>query len=308
MTTKSNRSARTLLLIALVLATLFACSLSLNVQGPGGGEEKSATPNENSIGTAVASTLTALAPKPSAPNVQVDATEPPQTNAAESVATLVAQALETQNASIPPTETLVPTRVPTRRPTVTPPPSPLPPTLTFTPVPSDTPVPTFTPIPTDTPAPTETPSHTPTFTATATNTPLPTNTPTPTIVPTHCPQQYCVIAQRCDVGENTRAIGTIYENDKPKNGVRVRVSYALGGEPVIADFISGHDPNNPQLLDPSRPGYYQLGLLEGGALEGNWWVFVVDDEGDLISEGRFLKTHGQVTATSCQVGVTDFYH
>lgn len=113
--------------------------------------------------------------------------------------------------------------------------------------------------------------------------------------------------QRCEPGENTRAVGTIYENDRPKNGVRVRVSYAMGGPPVIPDFISGNNPNSPNAPDPLHPGYYQLGLLEGGALAGNWWVFIVNDEDEVLSEGRLFNTQGQQTATSCQVGVTDFY-
>lgn len=113
--------------------------------------------------------------------------------------------------------------------------------------------------------------------------------------------------QRCEPGENTRAVGTIYENDIPKNGVRVRVSYAMGGPPILPDFISGNDPNNPNAADPNRPGYYQHGLLEGGQLAGNWWVFIVDEEGEVLSEGRLFNTQGQMTATSCQVGITDFY-
>lgn len=113
--------------------------------------------------------------------------------------------------------------------------------------------------------------------------------------------------QRCEPGENTRAVGTIYENDRPKNGVRVRVSYMMGGPPVIPDFISGNDPNNPNIADPLRPGYYQLGLLEGGAMAGNWWVFIVDEKNRVLSEGRHFNTQGQQDATSCQVGITDFY-
>jgi hypothetical protein len=89
--------------------------------------------------------------------------------------------------------------------------------------------------------------------------------------------------------------------------VRVRVSYAAGGSPVLPDFISGNDPNNPNRQDPLRPGYYQHGLLEGGALGGDWWVFIVSEDGRVLSEARYFNTQGQVTATSCQVGITDFY-
>jgi ABC-type Fe3+/spermidine/putrescine transport system ATPase subunit len=46
---------------------------------------------------------------------------------------------------------------------------------------------------------------------------------------------------------------------------------------LFPDFISGRDPINPGIDDPNRPGYYQFGLLEGGALAGNWWVFIVDE-------------------------------
>lgn len=268
----------------------FGCSLSLNVSGPG--DNPTPTVVQDAVNLAVERTLTALA-RPGESNPGNSQPTPDSTEMAELVPTLVAQALLTlQPTGAPATETLRAPRA-SRTPV---PPSPV--ILIAT----ETPPPTVTPLPTDTPIPTDTP------TATATFTPTPTNTYTPTRIPTHCPQQYCIIMQRCDPGENTRAVGTIYENDKPKNGVRVRVSYAMGGPPVIPDFISGNDPNNPSRADPLRPGYYQLGLLEGAPLAGNWWVFVMDDKNQVISEGRYFNTQEQMTATSCQVGVTDFYH
>ena len=87
----------------------------------------------------------------------------------------------------------------------------------------------------------------------------------------------------------------------------MRVSYAYRGAPDVSDFISGHDPNNPSVLDPNHPGYYQLGISEGSALAGNWWVFIVDGDGDAVSEGRLFNTQDQETSTSCQIGITDFY-
>lgn len=289
---------------------IFSCSLSLNVNG---GDNPTPTSVQDNVDVAVEKTLTSLA------RTSVDeatAATPDSTVIADNVNTLVAQALLTQQ----PTESLATdTRVPVRpaRTAVpataeisAPPPPPQP---TSTPPPTETPLPTNTNAPTQTPLPTST--NTPTQTPTLTETPLPTPTATftptqtftPTRVPTHCAQQYCVIMQRCEPGENTRAVGTIYENDHPKNGVHIRVSYAFGGPPVIPDFISGNDPQNPSSVDPQHPGYYQLGLLEGGALDGNWWVFVVEDNGKVVSEGRLFNTQGQTTATSCQVGITDFY-
>ncbi|MBI4675519.1 MAG: hypothetical protein HY741_28070 [Chloroflexi bacterium] len=272
---------------------LLSCSLSLNVSGPG----DSATPTmvQDAVALAVERTLTSLARNPDGAQATPNATE-----MAQLVPTLVAQALLTmQPSDVPATDTRIPPRA-TR--------TPVPATVEIiAPPPTPIPLATNTPLPTDTPIPTDTPLPTATFTPTPTDTPTPTNTFTPTRIPTHCPQEFCVIMQRCEPGENTRAVGTIYENDQPKNGVRVRVSYAMGGPPVIPDFISGNDPNNPNRQDPLHPGYYQLGLLEGGALAGNWWVFIVNAKGDVVSEGRFFNTQGQTTATSCQVGVTDFY-
>lgn len=271
-----------------ILFTL-GCSLSLNISGPG--DDATPTAVQESVQLAVERTLTALAQN-NAANPDDAQPTPDATQVAEMVPTLVAQALLTmQPTDAPPTDTRVAPRA-TRTPA---PPSPEIIIATVTPLPTDTPLPSDTPIPTDTPLPTPT------------DTPTPTNTFTPTVVPTHCPQQYCIIMQRCEGGENTRAVGTIYENDRPKNGVRVRVSYAMGGPPVIPDFISGNDPYNPNAADPLRPGYYQLGLLEGGALAGNWWVFIVDEKNQVLSEGRYFNTQGQFTETSCQVGITDFY-
>jgi hypothetical protein len=284
----SRRKTSALLLIAATFV-LLSCSLSLNVSGPG----DNATPTlvQDAVNLAVERTLTALA-RNNAENPDNAQPTPNATEMAQLVPTLVAQALLTMQ----------PTKIPAPNTRVPPPPTRTAIPATVLPPPTEIPLPTDTPVPTDTPIPTDTPTPTATFT------PTPTNTFTPTRIPTHCPQQYCIIMQRCEPGENTRAVGTIYENDRPKNGVRVRVSYAMGGPPVIPDFISGDDPNNPGHPDPLHPGYYQLGLLEGGALAGNWWVFIVGDKNAVISEGRYFNTQGQTTATSCQVGITDFYH
>ncbi len=273
-----------------------SCSLSLNVNGPG--DNPTPTDIQESVNRAVQRTLTALAQE-NENNSGTEQITPNATAIAASVNTLVAQALLTQQ----------PTEAPFTPTTARPARTPVPPTavIIIQVAPTEIPPPTFTPLPTDTPEPTSTPIPTDTPTFTPTLTPTPTNTYTPTRIPTHCPQEYCVIMQRCEPGENTRAVGTIYENDRPKNGVRVRVSYAMGGPPVIPDFVSGNNPYSPNAPDPQHPGYYQLGLLEGGALAGNWWVFVVNDDGDVLSEGRLFNTQGERTASSCQVGVTDFY-
>lgn len=192
-----------------------------------------------------------------------------------------------------PTEAAIetPTEAATEAPTETLEPSATePPTDTPVPVDTDTPRPTRTPGP-----PTRVPSPTETF------------TPAPPPTPTRCPDQFCVIKMDCIPGQDTRAIGHIYQNGVPLNGIRVRVSYDYGGSKVAADFISGHDPINRDKLDPLNPGYYQIGISEGAAQDGNWWVFLVDQGGNnTISEGRWFKTANVTTDNSCNIGVTDF--
>ncbi len=115
-----------------------------------------------------------------------------------------------QTATLPPTETPVPSPTATNTATTIPTDTPAPtdtslPTNTATPIPTDTLIPTntatltttpvpshtATPIPTDTPVPTVTPSATPTFTLTAiptdTYTPMPTFTYTVTLPPSETP-------------------------------------------------------------------------------------------------------------------------
>ncbi len=139
-----------------------------------------------------------------------------------------------------------------------------------------------------------------------TSSPTEPSTPELTPTPTRCPYKYCVKLVDCWPGNNTRAIGTVYENGVPKSGVRVRVSYSDGGPPVVDDFITGRNPISPNFSDPNHPGYYQIGIREGSAYDGNWWVFLIDEKERQISEGRFFKTTDVVTSSSCQVGITDF--
>ena len=141
-----------------------------------------------------------------------------------------------------------------------------------------------------------------------TRTPTPTETAAPVVSPTpsRCPQIYCVIKSDCQPGENTRAIGTVYDNGVPVNGVKVRVSTGYQGSPAAADFLSGHDPINTSALYPDHAGYYQIGIVEGSPHAGTWWVFLLDDKGNVISEGHSFITQDVESPNSCQIGITDF--
>jgi hypothetical protein len=182
-------------------------------------------------------------------------------------------------------------------------------TETETPTDTPEPSPTETPLPTDTLEPTVVPTPLPTRPpAPPTRRPPPTMTftPAPPPAPTRCPDEYCVVKATCIPGHDTRAIGHVYDNGVPVNGVRVRVSNSDGGAAVAADFISGRDPVNPSIFDPNNPGYYQIGIMEGAPNAGNWWVFLIGDNGAVISEGGFFNTQDVQTPNSCQIGITDF--
>ena len=214
---KSNRF-KTALVITGAVMFLFSGSLSLNVDGPG---DTAATPTtvQDGVNLAVERILTALCAGESK-RVGAGQSTADATQIAENVSTLVAQAVLT----LQPTEFRLPThacprarlrhlllrpskwqshRLPlTLRVPLTLPAHRYPAAHEYTRANEyrgTSPTFTSTPEPTSTPVPTDTPTFTPT------NTPTPTNMYTPTVIPTHCAQQYCVIMQRCDPGENTRA-------------------------------------------------------------------------------------------------------
>ncbi len=301
-------------IVALIVAALvfgYALSSALPIIRSGQG-------SSGSIAAAVKATLTGIPQNATFTAIaRQEAAQPALTQIAEVMPTIIAAAMQTLQVQTGASQLVIATSAPfaPSNPIVALKSSPTkPPTFTLAP-PTSTRAPTNTPFPTNTRPPTNVPTDTPTRTftplptdtPTATNTLIPTATKTsiPTATPTHCAQQYCVIAASCSPGENTRAIGTIYVNGIPKNGVRVRVSYEYGGPPIVNDFISGHDPNNPSQLDPTRPGYYQIGIQEGAPQAGNWWVFLIDGDTN-ISEGRLFNTQDQYTSSSCQIGTTDF--
>lgn len=95
------------------------------------------------------------------------------------------------------------------------------------------------------------------------------------------------------------------ENGLPKNGVRVRVSIAEHGNPVIDDFITGTDPTDHKHICPECQGKYRLGIAEGQRIGGNWWVFIVDGGGNPQSPGVYVKTHD---GPGCNTATVDFRH
>lgn len=193
-----------------------------------------------------------------------------------------------------PTPTVAPTR--TLKPTFTATPTASPtPTATHTPTPTDTPPPTSTPTDTPTPLPpTPTPTRRP---PTATPTPrAPTATPTPraptaTPTPSFKYQGLAPIYQpNC---RQTFLEGTVYKTDNTPvvKGVRVRM-WTTGYEHTT---VTGEDPDKAS-------GYYFQNISVSGPREGDWFVAVVDEAGNPISDTVSFHTDGSYE--NCQPGGT----
>lgn len=178
------------------------------------------------------------------------------------------------------------------------------------------PRPTFTPVP-PTPAPTLAP---PTVPLVPTRPPTPRPVPTRTRVPpslTPAPPPptpdpdagwyYKRVFKGCQTSTspNTRIEGTVYENGLKKDGVLVRLSHGEHLEAVIPDFVTGVDPTDHKHIAPERQGMYRLSPAEGGYMDGNWWVFVVDNNGNPLSKGQYIKTHD---GPGCNIAIVDFVH
>ncbi len=149
--------------------------------------------------------------------------------------------------------------------------------------------------PTPTPPPGATPTPTPTP---AITTPTPTATPPPTS--TYLFSRARLV--RCDPnGGTTYVHGTLRLNGQPVNGYRVVFSYQPDG-PIVAGIQSGPHEGYWGWAD----GYYSHILQAGGPRAGDWWFWVVDDQGQRISALGYVRTDGYVDANSCQQALLDF--
>ncbi len=215
-----------------------------------------------------------------------------------------------RNATPPPARTI--TRTPPR-PTFTPAPAALPNDPAYPPpLVAQNPQPPLQPAPNVPPVPVVVPTHVPTPRPI-----VPTRAPTPRPVapiapppppPTTDPYAgyyYKPSKMVCVTAGNTRIEGIVTENGLPKNGVTVRVSDREGGAPSINDFVTGTDPSDYKHTDPALAGKYRMGIYEGQQNAGNWWVFLIDGAGNLLSPGVLVTTQD---GGGCNTATVNFSH
>ncbi len=179
-------------------------------------------------------------------------------------------------------------------------------TLTETPtlVPTDTPEPTDTTVPSSTPRPTARPA-TPRPPAPPPG-PKPTRVPPTAVPPPPSPLfRFATYKQGCFHSGQTFVEGTVYldsSGGSTKNGAHVRLSYAPGGPAVVNDDISGSHGG--------RAGYYILFINASGPKAGNWFVWLVDTNGNALSDpqaGNFSTNNlGSGNPAACWRQVVDF--
>ena len=114
------------------------------------------------------------------------------------------------------------------------------------------------------------------------------------------------VVQRCDTQEGgTWFGGTVYKGGQPYNGARVVFSYAPDGPAVT----------NPQTSGPHagyegwNPGYYShiIAASNDERKAGTWYVWIVDPNGNRISELAKWTSSGKVSrGEGCNEAIVDF--
>lgn len=94
--------------------------------------------------------------------------------------------------------------------------------------------------------------------------------------------------------------GTTYIGGQPANGYKVVFSYAPDAPPITAPVLSG--PH--QGYEGWRTGYYSHIINASNPKAGDWYVWVVDDSGNRISEiGKWSSTG---PGDGCNQAIVDF--
>ncbi|MCB0109257.1 MAG: hypothetical protein KDE53_25215, partial [Caldilineaceae bacterium] len=139
-----------------------------------------------------------------------------------------------------------------------------------------------------------------------TNTPVPapTQAPAPTQPPAPPSPTYkfnIVVVSRCErQPAGNWYEGKTYVNGQPASGYKVVFSYAADGPPITSPVVSGPHPG----YEGWDAGYYSHIINASGPKAGTWYVWVVDDSGNRISEiGQWTSTG---PGDGCNQAVVDF--
>lgn len=118
------------------------------------------------------------------------------------------------------------------------------------------------------------------------------------------PSEIQAIWQRCDPNQYMTSVqGTTYQGALPTSGYKVVVSFDPEG-PILVTVQSGPHGGHEDWSD----GYYQFILNSSGPFEGVWFLWIVDRDGNRISESIPVHTDANFSVGMCQQAVVDFAH
>ena len=143
--------------------------------------------------------------------------------------------------------------------------------------------------------------------ATATPIPPPTQPPAPTQAPAPAEPakpkyefNIAVVGKCAPQEAGTWFEGKVYKNGQPANGFKVVFSYAPDAAPSTNPMISGpHEGYNGW-----STGYYSHIISANKPVSGNWYVWIVNDAGQRISEVANFQSKGP--GGDCNQAVVDF--
>lgn len=131
--------------------------------------------------------------------------------------------------------------------------------------------------------------------------PVPTSPPAPTQPPAPRYEFNIALVQACQPQQAGNYInGTVYKNGQPFNGAKVVFSYAPDGPWVTTPQTSGPHPG----YENWNPGYYSHIVNANGAQAGNWFVWIVNEQGTRISETANWQSTGP--GEGCNQATVDF--
>ena len=99
----------------------------------------------------------------------------------------------------------------------------------------------------------------------------------------------------------TSVQGTVRRSGSPAGGVNVALSYAADG-PILATARTGPQRGHEDWAQD----FYSLTVHSGGPRQGDWHLWIVNDQGERISAIAQVQTHAAVAEGACQQATVAF--
>jgi hypothetical protein len=130
--------------------------------------------------------------------------------------------------------------------------------------------------------------------------PSATPTASPTVEPIYLFNRAELV--RCDPNAGVTYVeGKVRMDGEAANGYRVAFNWAPDGE-IVAWTTSGPHPG----YEGWDPGFYSHILQHDGPRQGDWWFWIIDEQGKRISQMAHVRTDGVAGEGHCQQAIINF--